>query len=247
MDRFIGFKYRPINRRLFEVLESESIYFARPSDLNDPFDCQINVARSLRHAIQRSSGENLAILQRVEKRLAGLIASVQEIASEVGVWSCSVNGLNPVMWSHYANEHKGVCIAYMLPDRIITPDANTGFMGSSPVKYASQPLVEWFLGLTESSVPREAWDFAAAVMLILLESKPPAWAYEEEGRIISRRPGAVSVGTEPVVQVTFGLRVSDEDRSAVIRVLQNKGYKASMYNVVRTDEDYGLDLEELVV
>lgn len=57
-------KFRTINRFLIDSLVHSRIYFARPETLNDPFDCQIDVRKSLENAITQSSESARRILER---------------------------------------------------------------------------------------------------------------------------------------------------------------------------------------
>lgn len=57
-------KFRTINRFLIDSLVHSRIYFARPETLNDPFDCQVDVRKSLENAITQSSESARRILER---------------------------------------------------------------------------------------------------------------------------------------------------------------------------------------
>lgn len=44
------YKYYSINDYLYEVIKSSSCWFSRPSDFNDPFDCNLDVVALCRFA-----------------------------------------------------------------------------------------------------------------------------------------------------------------------------------------------------
>jgi hypothetical protein len=44
-ESFVLYKYRAINKRLIESLINQTLYFARPDELNDPFDCRIDLQK----------------------------------------------------------------------------------------------------------------------------------------------------------------------------------------------------------
>jgi len=57
MDKNCHFyKFRRIDKYTIESLVTPSLYFARPSELNDPFDCQINLDITLAAAAALSEG-----------------------------------------------------------------------------------------------------------------------------------------------------------------------------------------------
>ena len=44
------FKYREINKYFVNSLVNGSIYFAQPGELNDPFDCKVDIENSISNA-----------------------------------------------------------------------------------------------------------------------------------------------------------------------------------------------------
>lgn len=45
------YKYRKFDSRTLSMLINKELYFARPEDLNDPYDCQISISKSIGEAI----------------------------------------------------------------------------------------------------------------------------------------------------------------------------------------------------
>ena len=48
MKDSIGLKFRQINKRLIESLITGEVSFSSPENLNDPFDCQIDIKKGYR-------------------------------------------------------------------------------------------------------------------------------------------------------------------------------------------------------
>lgn len=85
---------------------------------------------------------------------------------------------NRLMWSHYADEHKGFCLEY---------DYSTGEQLSTvpfPVAYTAERVKMPWEAFLETSTEKKA--FATNVMMQALLSKDDAWAYESEWRILIR-------------------------------------------------------------
>ena len=85
----------------------------------------------------------------------------------------------PLMWSHYGDQHHGLCIGYTIPD-----DASI-----YRVRYDAEPLVRASLVeamLNGSAVARDQVDET------VLLRKAPDWNYENEWRLIGDRGAATT-------------------------------------------------------
>lgn len=67
MTDYCFFKYRPIDKRLLGSLIHSSIYFAHRAQLNDPFDCNVDIVRALDHAIEGGSCKSTELLQQFRR------------------------------------------------------------------------------------------------------------------------------------------------------------------------------------
>lgn len=128
------------------------LYFARPDTLNDPFDCQVDIVKSLKNAISQSTGSERETLNRLlsSNELRKEFEKVQEDLKNAGVYSSSslsnqnlASIDNSLMWSHYADNHTGVCLVYAIPKSFIEDSANN-FYGIVRVNYCYNPLIEFF-------------------------------------------------------------------------------------------------------
>ncbi len=57
MSEYIFFKYRPVNKFLLDSLVKAVIYFPNRKQLNDPFDCNVDIVKSVENAIEQSDGQ----------------------------------------------------------------------------------------------------------------------------------------------------------------------------------------------
>ncbi len=123
------------------------IKISRIEDLNDPFELL---------------GVNLK-----DKRLRQPFKDAKhEIHNNNGVICFSETWQNPVMWSHYADKHKGICLGFDVPDQL-----------AMPVSYSETPLrIENASQLTKKQLQAE---FAARLLTLKFKD----WCYERERRI----------------------------------------------------------------
>lgn len=116
----IGHKFKPITDRLRNTLEAGEIYFASPENLNDPFDCQIDVTLARELALA-SKGLSSTALQA--KKWAYIAAMLEKRLKTCGVFSLckgEVSGTNShLFWPHYGDDHRGVCLTYEIPEAFV--------------------------------------------------------------------------------------------------------------------------------
>jgi hypothetical protein len=130
--------------------------------------------------------------------------NLQEDINNSGILSLSATCLNNLLWSHYADGHKGLCLKF-------TATNNTPFFGlAQPIQYRrNYPMVNMLKHSPEAQVR----DF--------LLTKSVDWRYEQEWRILSTHldnsgPGCREFPGELLTEVIFGALVEKEDKDEVL-------------------------------
>lgn len=207
------------------VIDSE-LYFAAPADLNDPYDCQIaldtsgtdlewrtHLKNSLKHVAVRA-GYRTSFMERhkVAKRLIDERRHVRidgtqfsKVTNSFGI--VCFGGLldNPLMWSHYADNHRGICLLYM-PER----DKSGLLHAHHQVKYSNE-----YPKIRLVDLPRIGHSSIESLLL----TKSVDWKYEFEYRLI-RPNGAKSTfgyDASALVGIILGARISKSDEEEVIQ------------------------------
>ncbi len=232
-------KFRKIDKRLIDSLERSQIYFARPDQLNDPFDCNVNIEKSLRRAFSQSSGsarEMLGDLLNNDEMLK-LFNKFQKEIKDYGVFSGSHKPAleySP-MWAHYADNHKGVCLIYAIPTGPHDFFKKNQIIAIQNVIYGSNQLTAWFKKLP---INKNIHNCAFEDMVkIFVKIKKTYWKYEDEVRMIRRTSGNVSIDRSYLQHVCFGLKASEDlIREIMIKFNYNVGY-SRMY---KGDSDFAL-------
>lgn len=117
-------------------------------DLNDPFELL-----------------SVELSDKVNRKKFGVWKKT--ITREYGVLCFSRNWNNPVLWSHYGDKHKGICLGFDVPDRLL-----------KEVAYTGNRMVLWVEGeLQKGKLHKEIEDR-------LLCTKFEHWRYENEVRVI---------------------------------------------------------------
>lgn len=234
-------KFSIINRYLLDSLVHSRIYFARPESLNDPFDCQVDVKKSLKNAVEQSFGTAKNTLEKLifNDEFQIILNKVLQGLKDYGVFSASHKPTLecPLMWSHYGNEHKGVCLIYSIPNAFFS-SGNAGFIGIANVQYGANLLTEWFKELpTKNEIHGIAFE---EMMKKILTIKSSCWEYENEVRIIRNTAGCVSIDQSYLQHICFGLNTSEDDRKLIRKIMEKFKYDVAYSEIQRTQSDFGI-------
>ena len=229
------FRFQKLRPHVFDSIRNSTLYFSAPSKLNDPLDCQINIAAALERAIARTTDKRQIFLENLQQ--TGFVERIQKDIQTMGVSSSSIELRNSLMWSHYADSHKGVCLYYEIPTEFLGPDTIHAW---SPVTYGEELLTNWLINELDDGP-----DLAGATIEILkrvMGIKKKEWEYEKEGRLIQFESGSVGIPREFLKQICFGLETSDDDKRKMRRIVSSS-YESPVHfaRMIRDpDSDMGL-------
>ena len=244
MDEFRYFKFRAVNKFLIDAIVNGTLYFAKPSRLNDPFDCQVDIRKSAKYAMPKVSGAKREILERIAD-VEGYLDVIQLRMTKIGVCSFSLTLEEPLLWSHYADEHRGISLMYQFTEDFLT-DRSNKIIGVSDVKYGENPLSDWFIENIPDQIDDDFYDrFTTELLKRVLIIKGSGWDYEREARIIRERAGEFSIPNEFLKQVCFGLNTTDSDRRLIRKIIDSTGYTVDYCKIVRKESDFGIMAVEI--
>lgn len=124
-----------------------------------------------------------------------------------GVLAFSATCESVLMWSHYADEHRGICIEFDTSELPHNQLSNVRYDGDRSVK--ASDVYAWKLGGDESAAKR-AFDTH-------FYSKAPDWHYEQEWRDIGDKPG--ECGDYRITGIYFGYRCPYAVKVAIVKML----------------------------
>jgi hypothetical protein len=268
MNDYRFYKFTRINDNLIKSITASTLWFSCRKQLNDPFDCKPNIKQAIKNAICLSKLIPTQHATKLEQLLELLKQNeifhrLEVMLDKVGIFSSSydINKFQTLLWAHYADNHKGLCILYEIPFSFLDDPKN--IIGISPVTYKENSLTEWF-NSSECQDSINKWlqcinrrlrapyqiddDGLLDVEEILkkvLTIKSPPWEYESEVRIIRVGWGPFAVSKSFVKQICFGLQSTKEDIDKVRAALDGYDPKLPLYQAVRDGSDFGIAYDEI--
>lgn len=136
----------------------------------------------------------------------------------------------PLMWSHYADNHRGLCIGYTVPE--IEKD---NFM---KIKYGGERIIKVSTIAEAMSGNHSA---QSQMDRSILGVKAERWKYENEWRMLGH-PGLQSSPLE-LSEIIFGLRCDATSKYVIVKSLEGRSRPVSFFEIKNNKKDFELTKE----
>lgn len=247
------YKYRSFDLYSLRMLTSSSVYFSDPTLFNDPLDCKPELdvdidIDSLEMLCMRMTDASSQILNECKNEAAFYNSEnpgemedyyLQIVASRVkkmlysqmgkiGVLSLAENWSCPLMWSHYGDQHKGICLGFDTPRLSDVTLKKVNYEGQRCIKCSD--LMSCFI--EGNSVALEG------IEETFFFTKANEWKYEREWRVKNHKSGEESSPYE-LKEVYFGMRCDDAVKTAVLNLKRTP--ELAYYQVFSPKNTFELD------
>lgn len=146
---------------------------------------------------------------------------------------------NRLMWSHYADSHKGFCIEYDFSE----PEDEVLSKLPLPVFYSeNRPLVPWKAAIDNSV---ENMEEAYAEIMMGLLTKDKEWEYENEWRILIGATENSELVMPKVSCIYLGASIEKEKRDKIIAIAKRQNIPVKQMKVDRGA--YDLHAEDVML
>jgi len=248
-----------------KLITTPEIYFASPGDFNDPYDSGVPArydewsgndwrnflcdngytAQEINYTITNSIGHDRSDPQSIFNEIER--DQNLHFLQNVGILSLSETKESILMWSHYANSHKGFCIGYDTKRiepyvrehyKLILQKNNLTLY--IKIKYANQyPKI--------IPIPKPG-DFSAYKKR--LETKYADWQYEKEWRLTVNQneqlyERVIKIPIDSIVEIYLGLRMPHTHIANIIFELRRLNYEGKLYKAEQDKYSYQLKFNEI--
>ncbi|WP_233968953.1 DUF2971 domain-containing protein [Pectobacterium polaris] len=259
-----------------KVEGNRCLRISSPENFNDPFDCSVpkirnkidfikdfSTAVAKKMDVGKKEVSNYFKMQNVNKEFNEVLESAlndirvrwDDYAKDYRVLCLTKKTDNILMWSHYADSHKGAVLVFDFSDDIKFQSINkVGYNSlhsdiiSSIVEKAIKNIISYLLnyeGGMDAAFKKgdellENKKFNEILLQFVLRNLSPfffekrdVWAYEEEYRMVSSADEypdeLIEFNIGSLREVIFGVKASDETINNVIHGLKQFGFNGYVY------------------
>jgi len=208
------YRYLSYDDRTISILRDKQIYFPAAHKLNDPLEFDFDLTTS------RVNGVPIDPVS---------LEDAKAQMKNYGVLALSELNNNILMWSHYADKHRGICIEFERTD--------TNELGNwdycLPVLYQQE---------LPSFEPLELEDSKAVTQA--LSTKGEYWEYEREWRILTYKSNKHFPLPGDIKSVIFGLNMPQKKREEIVSLL---GHTVRYFEAIRSKRYFALDISLVLI
>lgn len=220
------YKYVTIDTAL-KIIQYSSLQYSNPSDFNDPFELTFdnfifdvddnNVLQLLdRTKPHLSKDQKIAFMEETrhnQKLIPQTIASgLDSLKNTIGICCFSSKYDSTLMWSHYAENHSGVCLGFKI--------GFTEKLFIMNVRYVSE------------ITPMKYWENRFGVFPMWVFTKSKVWDYENEIRAVRiDGKGLTPFDNSCLHEIHFGLRTTLEQRASIEAMLSYTNHQITRYQM----------------
>lgn len=226
------YRYMPEWPYALGTLTTRYFHFSLISEFNDPFEGKFTEEEYDEDEIWSKS-----IRINLDSKMIQLKESIEK---ETGVLCFSETNTDILMWSHYANSHKGIVIGIdpqILCKQITSSDFDSLFQSVHyDEKYPRVEYLKEFNLVKQTKMIVDKWYF----------TKFRQWEYEKEWRAIYK-PGLTQFPKEIIQSVYFGAKFNPEKRDSWIKQIIDSGIKPEMHQASLDKTAYKINFESINV
>ena len=249
------YKYRCFGNKYHEkALYEYELYIPSPDGFNDPFDSKIpfryeekdltednirkktfEMAQKIQPNKSRIDQEELAIRMQNDHILDDEHnledfdkVTFKSLCTDYGIYCLTPDEKNLLMWSYYADSHKGFCIGYNAKYLV-----ECGLFGlGGEILYTNEfPKMPLFATETDNS------------LIKLLFTKWDIWAHEKEYRLVHRYKNSKkhTLEQEAISEIILGCMVPDNQRIAFVNAIKDILPNIKIYQIEQSKNGFGLE------
>ena len=247
--------YKYISAERIDILENSSIRFTQYFNQNDPYECSFALL-----PLEREKEQAIEDDYAAEK--AELEVQFRKRYFQFGMLCLTKNPKNILMWSHYADNHRGMVLGF---------DTNHTF-------FNSEEVIRDFHNQLEDKIPIQGFGTVKAIEYLksrkqvaygdeyslydILFTKSHHWEYEKEYRILKNifnvtparefdsgeKIYLLEFPKECLKEVIFGLNVDESLKTKVKRISKSEYYSDIILQQAKLKHlDFGIELEPVKI
>lgn len=208
-----------------ESLKNKTIQFNKASSTNDPFECYEglidieDINEYAKHLLKLRYGN--PTIRQLRKQVPVIVANYKKYGTEevferqrknINIASFSKRNDSSLMWSYYADSHKGISIGYLIEGYLQFGNISATFLA---VNYMKEIEMIYYKPNNYKS------------LLTWASTKSYDWNHEEEVRLLyiseeEEFKTRLNYPTKILKKITFGLNTSEEDINHILKIIDSE-------------------------
>jgi hypothetical protein len=249
------YKYYAFNEWTKDIFDKNEVYFQSPDCFNDPFDSKIayifegpaeqRISRLIelwqkgpakgktKDALYSQAADCVESGRDVQEVLRTLGRSVERSRKRLGIFCMTEEEKNLLMWSHYAESHRGFCLGFSTSNHFFGPKR-------------AWPIEEKHYRNDRPCINFIDEHYEKKIVEALI-TKYERWQYEREWRIVDceKGPGVQEYPPDALIEVILGSRIFPENRNKIMNWCRVRDSRPSIYWAEEMDREFKLKLEPI--
>jgi hypothetical protein len=224
------YKYYSVNGRNLVALINRQFWASKPRSFNDPYDTPVRWMKVQSSIAMRTSPDNSGRLVRLSsERQPTRNFTEEEIAQveSMGVISFSSKNDEMLLWSHYADQHKGYALEFEVTEKLNKLNNPCFFkVQYDPAEYIHHH--ERYRYATQFK--DKAWEYESEYRY-LLDEGDQLYSWDINGGAFSDFTGII-----------FGHRMPESDRRALMKIVESINPEISFHLAALSKEEFKLEI-----
>tara|TARA_Y100001933_G_C19010377_1_gene568575 strand:- start:5102 stop:5950 length:849 start_codon:yes stop_codon:yes gene_type:complete len=250
MAPFICYKYRPIGNvklksRAADIIERNQLYYAAPTQFNDPYDCippvklpdsDADLERLFKPTFEaikekHGIGHDIDFAQLIpEMRKDSYLISESTMENGIAVLCMSLTANNPQQWAYYGDMYAGICIGI---DMSFLPDEE-----HVEVTYQDERVTVDLSSVVAAEMKAKK-DFLRAIA-----TKHSGWQHEKEVRFFKTQQDPYPFPPKALKEVIFGHRCDDHAIDFIEMACSRSDADPTFGYVLPNEKTFALDVRK---
>lgn len=246
------YKYRTVATdrdlaRVAEIMRDGKLYLASPNQYNDLFECGFSLSLEATPEQMRQKFADILIGEGLNKSQAFAQATklvsgphrdtvtvarelIEKVGNTLGLLSLTSVNDDLLMWAHYADAHRGICLEF-------DTATDKHLIGAAmPVRYEQDfPVLDFF--------KTDAFEVGYTVAL----TKSVTWSYEQEWRTLKPDLGRTKAPFPPeaLTGIVLGARMEYQRRRAILELADSLPHEIVIREASVHTDKYSLRIDAL--
>jgi hypothetical protein len=239
----ILYKYSGIDKYLDDTIINNQLFFNKPPNFNDPFDCNYlidtncSAQEKTDYITSQMTAQNFQTSE-IDKAVnlainddnywkSLITQGAKRYLDHIGVCCFSKTNENPLLWAHYSIKHTGICLIFD------TDKDKSLFDKTYSVKYRSNyPKINFIKN-------RNRFDE-------LVLTKSIDWIYEQEVRAMKDTGAQLyKFNKSSFIGVIFGCKSASSEITRIKSLLDSNGYSYKSEKASLRQGSFGLDFNSI--